>query len=56
MGGNIIMHKKIIALASALSLGVCCLTGCSSQQEKKELDKSKECMRNVPRDYNLWTG
>ena len=33
------MHKKIIALASALSLGVCCLTGCSSQQEKKELDK-----------------
>ena len=33
------MHKKIIALASALSVGVCCLTGCSSQQEKKELDK-----------------
>ena len=33
------MHKKIIAIASALSLGVCCLTGCSSQQEKKELDK-----------------
>ena len=36
------MHKKIIALASALSLGACCLTGCSSSNEakkEKELDK-----------------
>ena len=36
------MHKKFIALASALSLGVCCLTGCSSNNQavnKKELDK-----------------
>ena len=36
------MHKKFIALASALSLGVCCLTGCSSNNKdvnEKELDK-----------------
>lgn len=35
------MHKKIIALASALSLGVCCLTGCNNNQstEEKKLDK-----------------
>lgn len=36
------MHKKIIALASALSLGACCLTACSSSNEatkEKELDK-----------------
>lgn len=36
------MHKKIIALASALSLGACCLTGCTSNNQStkdKELDK-----------------
>lgn len=36
------MHKKIIALSSALSLGACCLTACSSSNEatkEKELDK-----------------
>ena len=36
------MHKKIIALASAISLGVCCLTGCSSNNKdtsEKKLDK-----------------
>ncbi len=36
------MHKKIIALASALSLGACCLTGCASNNQStkdKKLDK-----------------
>lgn len=35
------MHKKIIALASALSLGACCLTGCASNNstKEKELDE-----------------
>ncbi len=38
------MHKKIIALSSALCLGICCLTGCSSNSDnqttkEKELDK-----------------
>lgn len=36
------MHKKIIALTSALSLGVCFLTGCSSNNQtlkEKKLDK-----------------
>lgn len=35
------MHKKIVSIISALSLGVCYLTGCSSssQDETKELDK-----------------
>lgn len=35
------MHKKIIAIASALSLGACFLTGCSNNQgtEEKKLDK-----------------
>ena len=35
------MHKKIIAIVSALSLGVCCLVGCSNNQstDDKELDK-----------------
>ena len=35
------MHKKIIALTSALALGVCCLTGCSStdKTDTKKLDK-----------------
>ena len=35
------MHKKIIALASALSLSVCSLVGCSStdKEDSKKLDK-----------------
>ena len=35
------MHKKIIALTSALALGVCCLTGCSStdKTDTNKLDK-----------------
>mgnify|MGYP002617197161 CR=1 FL=1 len=39
--GDLIMHKKIIALASALSLSVCSLVGCSStdKEDSKKLDK-----------------
>ena len=37
------MYKKIIALTSALALGICCLTGCSSTDQtssnNKKLDK-----------------
>ena len=36
------MHKKIIALISALAMGVCSLTGCASNNnspQEKKLDK-----------------
>ena len=36
------MHKKIIALISALAMGICSLTGCASNNnspQEKKLDK-----------------